>query len=76
MIALLLALGLALQVNPELKQHVEAGLAAKQAGDLDTAIREFQRVTELAPGLAAQQAAQAKMATRKPNEKLLGERLL
>ena len=41
------------QVSPELRQHVEAGLKAKAAGDLDTAIREFRRVTELAPGLAA-----------------------
>ncbi len=36
-----------------MKQHVEAGLAAKQAGDLETAVREFQRVADLAPGLAA-----------------------
>jgi len=43
----------ALQVTPELKQHVEAGLKAKNAGDLDTAIREFQRVAEIAPELAA-----------------------
>jgi len=38
---------------PELNQHVEAGLKARRAGDLDTAIREFKRVVELAPGLAA-----------------------
>lgn len=44
---------LALQVTPELRQHVEAGLKAKSAGDLDTAIREFKRVAELAPDLAA-----------------------
>jgi tetratricopeptide (TPR) repeat protein len=44
---------LALQVTPELKQHVEAGLKAKNAGDLDTAIREFQRVAEMAPQMAA-----------------------
>ena len=44
---------LLLQVSPELRQHVEAGLKAKAGGDLDTAIREFQRVAELAPGLAA-----------------------
>jgi tetratricopeptide (TPR) repeat protein len=42
-----------LQTPPELKQRVEAGLNAKRAGDLDTAIREFKRVAELAPGLAA-----------------------
>jgi tetratricopeptide (TPR) repeat protein len=47
------ALLLALQATPELKQRVEAGLNAKRAGDLDTAIREFKRVAELAPGLAA-----------------------
>jgi tetratricopeptide (TPR) repeat protein len=52
MIAAMLLL-LALQVTPELKQHVDAGLDAKRAGDLDTAIREFKRVVELAPGLAA-----------------------
>ena len=44
---------LVLQVTPELRQHVEAGLKAKSTGDLDTAIREFRRVTELAPDLAA-----------------------
>ena len=48
-----LCLLLALQVTPELRQHVEAGLKAKNAGDLDTAIREFKRVTELAPDLPA-----------------------
>lgn len=53
MIAPVIALWFALQVTPELKQHVEAGLAAKRAGDLDAAIREFRRVTELAPTLAA-----------------------
>jgi tetratricopeptide (TPR) repeat protein len=48
-----MALLLLLQTPSELKQHVDAGLNAKHAGDLDTAIREFQRVVELAPGLAA-----------------------
>src|ERR1700730_17469211 len=48
-----LLLFLGLQAPPELKQHVEAGLAAKRAGDLDTAIREFKRVAELSPTLAA-----------------------
>ena len=43
----------ALQAAPGLKQHVEAGLKAKNAGDLDTAIREFQRVVEIAPEMAA-----------------------
>ncbi len=49
----ILSLLLALQVTPVLKQHVDAGLKAKHAGDLDTAIREFQRVVELAPKLPA-----------------------
>src|SRR5438094_9370921 len=44
---------LAFQPPSEPKRHVDAGLAAKRAGDLDSAIREFQRVVELAPGLAA-----------------------
>jgi len=48
----LMALLLAMQAPSELKRHVDAGLAAKRAGDLDTAVREFQRVVELAPGLA------------------------
>ena len=49
----IIALLLALQATPELKQHVDAGLKAKSAGDLDAAIREFERVVELAPNLAA-----------------------
>lgn len=52
MIAALLFV-VAFQVTPELRQHVDAGLKAKSAGDLDTAIREFRRVAELAPSLAA-----------------------
>ena len=52
MIAAVLVL-LALQVTPQLQQHVEAGLQAKNAGDLDRAIREFQRVVEMAPDMAA-----------------------
>jgi Flp pilus assembly protein TadD, contains TPR repeats len=52
MIAVLL-LSLALQVSPELRERVEAGLKAKAAGDLDRAIREFTRVVELAPALPA-----------------------
>jgi len=51
MVTLLLLL--AFQVTPELRQHVDAGLRAKADGDLDTAIREFRRVVELAPQLAA-----------------------
>src|SRR5262245_21988228 len=52
MIAIALLL-LAIQMTPELNQRVEAGLRAKRAGDLDAAIREFKRVVELAPNLAA-----------------------
>ena len=50
---LLWLLTLAQTVTPELRQHVDAGLKARAAGDLDTAIREFSRVAELAPELAA-----------------------
>ncbi len=44
---------LAFQVTPELRQHVDAGMKAKAAGDLDTAVREFRLVAQLAPKLAA-----------------------
>ena len=53
MIAVLLSVFLAFQVTPELRQHVDAGLKARAAGDFDTAVREFKRVAELAPDLAA-----------------------
>jgi tetratricopeptide (TPR) repeat protein len=49
----LLVLALAQAVTPELRQHVEAGLQSRAAGDLETAAREFRRVTELAPEMAA-----------------------
>jgi len=52
MIAALILL-LAMQVTPELRQQVDAGLKAKAAGDLDGAIRAFKRVAELAPQMAA-----------------------
>ena len=42
-----LALLLALQATPELKQHVEAGLKAKHAGDLDTAARDAAHLTDV-----------------------------
>ena len=42
-----------MQVTPEVREHVEAGLAAKKKGDWETAVREFQRVAELMPSLAA-----------------------
>jgi tetratricopeptide (TPR) repeat protein len=48
-----LVLLLSFQVTPEIGQHINAGMKAKQAGDLDTAVREFRRVAELAPALAA-----------------------
>jgi tetratricopeptide (TPR) repeat protein len=52
--ALALWAGLALQVvSPEVARHAQAGLAAKQQGKLSDAIVEFQKVTELAPDLAA-----------------------
>lgn len=57
MIVLPLFLALAQAVPPDLtsqlRRHVDAGLKARAAGELDTAIREFQRVAELAPDLAA-----------------------
>jgi tetratricopeptide (TPR) repeat protein len=43
----------AAQVTPELKQAVEAGLKAKQSGDLKTAAVEFRKVVQMAPTLAA-----------------------
>src|SRR5437762_1269116 len=52
MITLVAAL-LLLQTPSELRRHVDAGLNAKRAGDLDLAIREFQKVVELAPALPA-----------------------
>lgn len=50
---LLFVLLAAAQVTPELKQAVEAGLKAKQAGDLKSAAVEFRKVVQLAPTLAA-----------------------
>ena len=46
----ILTLWLAFQMSPDLKQHVEAGLVAKHAGELDKAILKFRKVTELRPG--------------------------
>jgi protein O-GlcNAc transferase len=40
-------------ITPELKQAAEAGMAAKQSGNLDKAIEEFRKVVRLAPDLAA-----------------------
>jgi tetratricopeptide (TPR) repeat protein len=49
-----LLLGLAWQaVSPEVAQHAQAGLEAQKQGRLSDAIVEFQKVTELAPHLAA-----------------------
>lgn len=57
MMPLVLVGWLALQAgaapSSEIRRHVEAGLNAKRAGDLDTAAREFERVVALAPDLAA-----------------------
>ena len=39
--------------NNELLQHVKAGMAARQAGNLKEAVAEFRKVTELAPTLPA-----------------------
>jgi tetratricopeptide (TPR) repeat protein len=40
-------------VSPEILQHVQAGLRAKEEGRLNAAIVEFQRVTQLDPTSAA-----------------------
>ncbi len=54
MTAAFITLGLLFQtVSPEAVQHARAGLAAKQQGNLPTAIIEFRKVTELAPDLPA-----------------------
>src|SRR5262245_55393959 len=46
-------LPLAAQTTQELNERVAAGLRAKKQNDLETAIREFKRVVELAPTLPA-----------------------
>ncbi len=52
--SLLISAGLTLQAaSPEVVRHVQAALAAKQAGQMPTAIAEFKTVTELAPDLPA-----------------------
>lgn len=51
-IALVLALG-GQAPQPSLRELAEAGLKAKQAGDLEAAIRAFEQVAALAPSLAA-----------------------
>jgi tetratricopeptide (TPR) repeat protein len=54
MLAIVLALGLAWQsVSPEAIEHVKAGMAAQQQGHMEIAIKEFKKVTELAPELPA-----------------------
>jgi tetratricopeptide (TPR) repeat protein len=54
LIPALISLGLFFQtISPEAVQHVKAGLAAKQQGNLPQAIVEFRKVTELAPDLPA-----------------------
>jgi tetratricopeptide (TPR) repeat protein len=52
--AVALSLGLAWQtVSPEVVEHVKAGMAAQKQGQMDVAISEFKKVTELAPTLPA-----------------------
>ena len=54
MIGVVLSLGLAWQtVSPEIVEHVKAGIAAQKAGQMQQAISEFKKVTELAPTLPA-----------------------
>ncbi|MFL6447515.1 MAG: tetratricopeptide repeat protein [Bryobacteraceae bacterium] len=54
MVTVLLGLGLLWQsVSPELAQHVQAGMEARDQHRLNDAIKEFRKVTELAPDLAA-----------------------
>ncbi len=54
MLAVILSLGLAWQsVSPEVIQHVKAGMAAQKQGQMEIAISEFKKVTELAPDLPA-----------------------
>ena len=49
------AIGLAWQAaaSPEVAQHARAGMDAEKQGNYSQAAREFKRVTELAPNLAA-----------------------
>lgn len=56
MTVLLVWLAMSQAVTPELRAQVEAGMQAKANGDLDSAIRAFRRVTELAPDMAAAHA--------------------
>lgn len=49
---LILSLALA-QASTELQREVAAGLAARKTGDIEAAIRSFERVAQLAPNLAA-----------------------
>lgn len=53
MILIVLVAALAQAVTPELRERVENGLKARAAGNWEMAIREFTRVVELAPDLAA-----------------------
>ncbi len=54
MISAVLAIGLAWQsVSPDAIGHIKAGIAAQKQGQMDTAIGEFKKVTELAPTLPA-----------------------
>jgi tetratricopeptide (TPR) repeat protein len=54
MIGAALAIWLAFQTSPsEAVQHLRAGIAADKKGQLDLAVAEFQKATELDPTLAA-----------------------
>ena len=50
---LLLVALLAPQFSPEVTAHINAGVAARKAGQLDVAIREFAQVVQLIPQVAA-----------------------
>lgn len=54
MIHLILLLALAAQnPSPDAVQHIQAGIAADKQGHHEAAIAEFQKATQIAPGLAA-----------------------
>ncbi len=54
MLAVILSLGLVWQsLSPEVIQHIQAGVAAQKQGQMQLAISEFKKVTELAPELPA-----------------------
>jgi tetratricopeptide (TPR) repeat protein len=44
---------LAQTITPEVIEHTQAGVEAQSKGDLDTAIREFQKAVDLSPSMAS-----------------------